>query len=273
MSDLHLEFRHLHVEKLPNEKDMVLVLAGDIFPVDGLTRSSFDKDYQQFRRVFDFYAEMCERHRHVVYVFGNHEFYGGNFHREHKAFAQLVSHPNLTVLEQNDLVLDDVAFVGATLFTDFNKADPIVIFDAKRRMNDYNCVEQDDHLVDGEVVVPAGKLMPETILEYHRQARSNIMRISRSHKDLGRRVVMVTHHAPSHMSLDARYRTGYRSELNGCYVNQMDLEVMDSGANVYVHGHTHSSHAYTLGDCRVYCNPRGYCDENPKFSDQYVVEV
>ncbi len=27
---------------------------------------------------------------------------------------------------------------------------------------------------------------------------------------------------------------------------------------LWVHGHTHSSHDYRVGPCRVVCNPRGY---------------
>lgn len=65
LSDLHLEFmeadeRSLFIESIPTDCD-VLVLAGD---VDGGAS------------LHDTLRAFADRFRHVVYVLGNHEFYG-----------------------------------------------------------------------------------------------------------------------------------------------------------------------------------------------------
>lgn len=61
---------------------------------------------------------------HVIYIAGNHEFYHGNW----KASIQYLrdecsKFDNVYFLEQDLKVIDDVTFIGATLWTDCNKGD------------------------------------------------------------------------------------------------------------------------------------------------------
>ncbi len=43
---------------------------------------------------------------------------------------------------------------------------------------------------------------------------------------------------------------------------------------LWVHGHTHYSFDYMVGNCRVICNPRGYSNiDNPDFNPNLVVEI
>ena len=43
---------------------------------------------------------------------------------------------------------------------------------------------------------------------------------------------------------------------------------------LWIHGHIHDSHDYTIGNTRVIANPRGYIDElNPNFDPELVIEV
>lgn len=275
VSDLHLEFKKFHLEKIEGEKDMVLILAGDIFPVAYFDRIvTHPHHYGDMEFVYDFFADICERHRHVIYVFGNHEFYHGNFHQEHVNFAKHVQYQNLTVLEKSSFVLDNVAFIGSTMWTDFGKGDPIVMYNAKRGMNDYRVITQDDtYDENGLHSCPVGTLMPQTVLDFHNKARLQTFRLVRKHKKEGHKVVLVTHHAPTAMSLDKRFLTGWGSELNSCYASDMGEELVSNGVDIAVHGHTHQNHRYEVGQCVVHCNPRGYNDENPNFAYDYVIEV
>ena len=66
--------------------------------------------------------------------------------------------------------------------------------------------------------------------------------------------MVVTHHGPHRGSLAPRFAadwvsTAYLSELPESF---FEVPVL------WVHGHTHSSHDYQVGRCRVVCNPRGY---------------
>jgi Icc-related predicted phosphoesterase len=72
-----------------------------------------------------------------------------------------------------------------------------------------------------------------------------------------RRVVMVSHHAPSFRSIDPRYRA--QREMNGGYASDLSNLILDNPKiKLWIHGHTHSPHDYMIGDTRVLCNPRGY---------------
>ena len=54
---------------------------------------------------------------------------------------------------------------------------------------------------------------------------------------------------------------------------QIGDAVEQSGAKLWIHGHTHGSRDYMLGQTRVICNPRGYPPFNQQFNPNLVVEV
>ena len=71
---------------------------------------------------------------------------------------------------------------------------------------------------------------------------------------------------------------GIRSGLGRDTIT-LDLEalVADSGAALWIHGHTHDSFDYRLGATRVLANPRGYVQdgtaENPDFDPGLTVQL
>ena len=68
--------------------------------------------------------------------------------------------------------------------------------------------------------------------------------------------VVVTHTAPSSRSIATRYEG---SVLNGAFVNDLDyLFEFDWAPDLWVHGHVHQSFDYRFGGTRVVCNPLGY---------------
>ena len=87
--------------------------------------------------------------------------------------------------------------------------------------------------------------------------------------------VVVTHHYPRKESTAAKYQSdlctaAFGSQLPDELFTQMGL---------WIHGHTHSSHSYRVGACKVVCNPRGYPRgnvpneyENLDFNPSLVVE-
>ena len=66
-SDLHQEFEEkaiFTIAHLPDEKDQILILAGDIFRLKNISH------------YYDFFKDLSDRFHTVLYVFGNHEYYG-----------------------------------------------------------------------------------------------------------------------------------------------------------------------------------------------------
>jgi len=86
------------------------------------------------------------------------------------------------------------------------------------------------------------------------------------------KLVIVTHHAPSMLSVPEHYK---EEILSAAYASHLDEFVANSGAKLWIHGHTHTPFDYKIGDTRVICNPRGYCpyEPNEEFIPDLVVEV
>ena len=87
--------------------------------------------------------------------------------------------------------------------------------------------------------------------------------------------VVVTHHAPHRSSIARRFEDDW---LSGCFASELPDEFFEV-PSLWVHGYTHDSADYTVGNCRVICNPRGYPlrmtrgFENEAFDEWLVVEV
>lgn len=67
--------------------------------------------------------------------------------------------------------------------------------------------------------------------------------------------VVVTHHLPHPLSVSRRYKN---SPFNKFFVCNMDRYIAQLQPKLWIHGHTHHSFDYELGDTRIVCNPLGY---------------
>ena len=100
LSDLHLEFMDWNPPKAGAD---VVVLAGDIHV--GL------KGIEWARRSFPSIP--------IVYVPGNHEFYGEHIHDMTQELLMEGRRVGVDVLDGRSTVIGGVRFLGATLWTDF----------------------------------------------------------------------------------------------------------------------------------------------------------
>jgi len=256
LSDIHLEFHWFFIPEMENEKDIIVVLAGDI----GVAKKP--------HTYMDFIRNTCGRFKDVLWVFGNHEHYRGNFPTSHaKVFAEVFEFENLYILEKETEVIDGIAFIGATMWTDMDNNNPMVMYDAKQFMNDYNQIRT------GPESEPwRQKLAPiDTVATFLRTKEFIFPEIEAQMKE-GNKVVVITHHLPSYLSIAER-RKG--DSLNGAYASELGNEIAYCGAELWIHGHTHDSSDYMIGDTRIICNPRGYVPDepNPEFDDTKIIEI
>jgi len=261
-SDLHLEFfksapsSEYILPHLDTDKETVLVLAGDI----GLATKP--------HTYTPFMEEVSERFMQVIYVFGNHEFYKGNFPTARKKMSEDIKHlVNVDILEKNSLIINNIAFVCATMWTNMNKHDILCIEQARSMMNDYKMIRT------GPLGEPwKRRLHPkDTILDFM-NAKRFIFEEIKKQKDDGKKVVVVTHHAPSYQSIPNIYKGDM---INGAFASELFEDIMDNPYELHIHGHMHDNFDYMIGETRVICNPYGYHGHelNSDFISTLVIEI
>ena len=86
--------------------------------------------------------------------------------------------------------------------------------------------------------------------------------------------VVVTHFAPARGSIAARFAG---SPVNACFVSDLEARIRAWQPQLWLHGHTHDSFDYRIGETRVVANPRGYAPngviENAAFDPGLVLEI
>ena len=272
-SDLHLEFGDLDLEN--TESVDVLVLSGDICVAKDLHLHPADKEVpviQGYRhkaaQVYRQFFQRCsERFPHVIYLIGNHEYYHGEWSRTPRVLREELSRfSNIHFLNKSSVVIDDVHFIGCTLWTNCNHQDPLSLEDIRRRMNDFKMI----HIAkDGY-----RRLLPIDTVHEHMKMQNFI--VDELAKQMGRCAVVCTHHAPSFRSIHSRY--SQMSMMNdGAYASDLD-QLIESYPRIalWTHGHVHHPFDYMIGSTRVVCNPRGYIGYERSSTEPYnlaVVEV
>jgi predicted phosphohydrolase len=253
ISDLHLDFADL---TLPGGD--VLILSGDICEARHLKKDMYNKDMVLFEherkdqrpdRYYRFFEEECSKYREVVMVMGNHEHYGFQYQKTYAHIASQLPN-NVTLLENQTHTIDDVVFVGATLWTDMNKADPLTMFHMKGAMNDYRQITQFN-----EAKNVYHRLDPERTVSDHYASRQFIQETVENKFD--QKFVVVTHHAPSKASIKPQYAGDHL--MNGAYSSDLSEFILNNPQiKLWTHGHTHDTFDYMIGSTRIICNPRGY---------------
>lgn len=272
-SDLHLEFGDLNVQNTDSAD--VLILSGDICVAADLGRPDPHGFMEGARsnRITDFFKRCSFQFPHVIYVLGNHEHYHGDFATTKNKIQDMLNYnclSNVYLLEREIKVIDDVTFIGGTLWTDMNNGDQLTLYHMRTMMNDFRCVENSNRVVNYKTYeqingvdnrekpifkTRTAKFSPEDAFEEHAKMKGYIQQIVEGRPD--QKFVVVGHHAPSHKSIHPQYAND--TIMNGGYSSIMDEFIEDHPQiKLWTHGHTHHNFDYVIGETRVVCNPRGY---------------
>ena len=251
LSDLHLEFAGWRPP--PCDEDAV-VLAGDI--AEGRAGIAWARKYF--------------RDRPIVYVPGNHEYYGRDIDELRQGLRESGRAHDVHVLDADEIVINGVRFLGATLWTDFEigGCEPKTVEAAMRR-----CQEG---MTDFHVISRWGSsLRPEDTREIHLAQREWLRRALMGFTSLSEGfpgpTVVITHHAPCTRSIAPQF---VGDTLNPAFASDV-TDLMGPQVALWIHGHMHNSSNYVERGSRVICNPRGYFPHglNPDFDPMSVVEV
>lgn len=245
LSDLHQEFAPYEIQPLAEDKQTILVLAGDI---------------HVGAEACDWIIEQSEEFAHVIYVLGNHEFYGHSIDEvANDVTHELFDVSNISLLDNGSTVIGDVRFIGSTLWTDMDNANPISVMDIERTLNDYHLIKRYGRKLR------AG----DTIGLFRRNMGYLDRALTAEHHGP---TVVVTHHLPSFKSVHPIY---INSNINGAYASDCERLMYDHDIAYWFHGHSHQTMSYEVGGCKVRSNPFGYggVETNLRFDPTFRVEV
>ncbi len=254
LSDLHVEFR-LPYKTQPfsayNGED-VLVLAGDIH--------SGSKNVIEVIKHFKSLG-----FPHIVYVPGNHEYYGSSFYEfNQKIQDKCAKLDGVHLLNPGQVEINGVLFVGATLWTNF-RDNFFSMKAASRMIADFRLIKGFSPEMPGFSTDDAHKLFTQqyAYIKQAYEARGN------------RKVVVVTHFLPAVECISPRFANP-ADLLNDYFANDLGSWIGEMQDTTWLFGHTHDPCDKVLGDTRVVANPHGYWtarDEGHFFEPLKTIEV
>lgn len=265
VSDLHREFslmadpsrqEVMAWSKMKNASADVTILAGDTH--------TKGRGIELAARMFP--------DRPVVMVAGNHEFYSQVYPSHMNDLKEKAAEfDNIHLLENEAIEIDGVVFLGCTLWTDCGLwqtgpfaglyAYPETLLKLQECMNDYSRIT----FFDGRRY---RRLKPEDLIQDH--LRSVQWLREQLELNRGKKIVVVTHHAPSFQSIPVEY---IRDVVSAAFASHLDELVEASGATCWIHGHNHGPSDYRIGKTRVLANPKGYPGETTRFKPGLTVKV
>lgn len=249
-SDLHVEFGPL---ELPGGD--VLLLAGDVSEARYLKHLNNCHPNSHALQVSQFWLNEITKYDRVYYVLGNHEYYNNKYWKVHD-YLRANLPTNVELLENDTVALDDdTLLVGACMWTDCNKYDDLTMFHLRAMMSDYSAITYKHEIGS----YPGGehyrKIRPEDTCAIHRRSLDYFRHVVKENRD--KKIVCMTHHAPSFSSVNESYK--HDTLMNGGYASDLSEFILDhDNIKYWFHGHMHDPVDYMIGDCRVLSNPRGY---------------
>ena len=190
----------------------------------------------------------------VIYVAGNHEFYDRDIQATRNQLRRMSQeYPNVHFLDQETITLtvrgESIRFIGATLWTDYCLfGEPyqfIAMQEALYGMNDHKYIHHEKRL-----------FTPHDALNFHSADLAYIR--STLEVPFDGKTVVVTHHGPSERCVSERY-SGQID--NAAFCSNLDSFVANSGADIWISGHTHANVDTMRGNTRIFSNQHGYLGE------------
>ena len=265
VSDLHLDIsKHL---EMPGGD--VLIIAGDACEARELIKEFHSTKVLPYTGgnfpCSDFFEFECAKYKKVFYVMGNHEHYHGKFWKTYNELKRVLPE-NITLLENESFEYEGVLFVGATLWTDMNKGDPLLLAQIGSYMHDYKYITY--HYPQYNAY---HKMRPIDTVHLHIASKRFIEDTVKANED--KPIVVITHMAPSYESVNEKYKGEWS---NGAYCSELSNWILDYPCiKAWVHGHVHDPVDYMIGETRVLCNPRGYLpwEDGNGFDPAFTFEV
>lgn len=253
LSDLHMEFADYEIQVLDTD---VIILAGDIHVgIKGLIWAT---------------KLLSQTRAHIIYIAGNHEFYRQEIKdllsklKDYSTqLENLEAQQRLHFLDNDELVIDGVRFLGSTLWTD------LTLFGEDMKKE---CMLEGEQNLNDFKLIQMGEWNYRAIDSVELNSNSVNWLTKKLNTKFDGKTVVVTHHLPTKFSVSNRYQDNI---LSACFASNLDHLI--GYCNLWVHGHTHDSFDYVKNGTRIVCNPRGYhqygSNENEEFNPLLTVTI
>ena len=255
ISDLHNDFLREEGQPVPDielgGKADVLVLAGDI-------------DVQEYGAEYAL-KQSVRLGIPVLYVLGNHEFYDTGYESVRDKVEGITQGTDVHFLDGDSVIIDDVMFIGATLWTDFmllgKERHRSAVALATFQMNDYR-----------EIWLPDQPFFPKLTVNdttlWHKFEKEFIE--DELAKPAEFKKVVITHHAPSIGCLPPEEQNNLFSAAYASHLDEL-IERFDPAAWIY--GHVHGESTIKVGKTKVCRNAMGYPDPTANNLSSYVPKI
>jgi Icc-related predicted phosphoesterase len=240
-SDLHLEFlspaQEVRLMESFQGRADALVVAGDFLPLKFLDQ------------VRDAFMQLCQKYEYVIFVPGNHEYYGTSVKEANSLLGAIQNEfSNLYVPRNQVMRIGKVLFYGGTMWFPDLPGNQLL----KPQLNDF------------EMIAGIEPYIYDQCLQFTDHFDSRVTE----------EMVVVSHHLPTYQSVPPRFQAERNiPTLNRFFVHDMEQSILEKQPRLWLHGHTHSPCDYTVGKTRVLCNPFGYPGELSQYNLNLIVEV
>ena len=199
-------------------------------------------------------------HSPVVFVAGNHEYYGTDI-KWVDTYYSMDKH-DLFTLQMGVYEQDGIRIAGCTLWTDMKDQDTWERKQIERRMTDFS----------GAITMRGTRFSADISAAVNMQHRNWLLQ----QKDID---IVVTHHAPSWQSITP-YWEEHGKMLNPAFAGASDDIITALKPKFWIHGHMHSFMRYwhdgKVDGTQIICNPRGYggsYQERTGFLDNLMITL
>jgi Icc-related predicted phosphoesterase len=245
LSDLHYEWGAPKFELEPDTD--VFVCVGDVHHcASGKESEGFapgqPRAIEALKKIIDKNKIVCP----VVFVPGNHDYYRGDIAIA-DAFMRSDCTPQIHFLNNDRVNIDGIAFLGSTLWTDFEN-NAMVEFEAERCIADFSHIKESSYRFSGSHVKFRHHKSEEWLEDALHTART----------EEGKDVVVCTHFCPT-MQTDHPQFIG--SSLKYYFHADMDYLMEKYTPKLWIFGHTHHDEDMEVFQTRVVSSQRGYARE------------
>ena len=253
LSDLHVEFPGNVIPPLAPDAE-VIICAGDLAPV-------------HTHRIGDIARRWAGADK-ILYVPGNHEYYGSEIDVARRELAGQCLQHGVTLLDAGAITINDVRFIGATLWTDFLlegvAGEAWAHLEVGSGLSDFTGAIR--HRTGRD-----GLFTTRECARRHAEDRAFIESELEEAERSGLTAVVISHHAPSPRCIRPWFEG---SRLNPGFASDLNTVIARFQPPLWVHGHMHDKVDEMLGGTRVLCNPGGYNRvEGHEFDPALVVEI